>query len=109
MAQRVTVLMIDDVDGQEANETVTFGLDGVQYEIDLHATNASQLRADLKVWVDNGRRAGGRKTSRRAIGSTSSRDERAKIRDWAQKNGHSIGDRGRIAQPIVDAYHATTA
>lgn len=109
MAQRVTVLMIDDVDGQEATETVTFGLDGVQYEIDLHATNASQLRAGLQDWIVNGRRAGGRKSSRRVAGSTSSRDERAKIREWARKNGHSVGDRGRIAQPIVDAYRAAKA
>jgi hypothetical protein len=45
MAQKVTVALIDDLDGHDAEETVTFGLDGKAYEIDLSASNARKLRA----------------------------------------------------------------
>src|SRR5690625_8015900 len=51
MAQKVKVLLIDDVDGTDAVETVSFGLDGVQYEIDLNEENAAKLRDDLANWV----------------------------------------------------------
>ena len=44
MAQRVQVILEDDIDGGPADETVTFGLDGVTYEIDLSEKNASALR-----------------------------------------------------------------
>ena len=44
MAQKVQVLLVDDIDGSEATETVSFGLDGVAYEIDLSSGNAGQLR-----------------------------------------------------------------
>ena len=51
MAQKVQVLLVDDLDGSEATETVTFGLDGVSYEIDLSSGNASKLRKDLpSMW-----------------------------------------------------------
>ena len=43
MAKRVQVVLEDDVDGSPADETVSFGLDGVSYEIDLSAANASRV------------------------------------------------------------------
>src|SRR4029079_4615024 len=67
MAKKVTVTLVDDFDGEgSADETVEFGLDGVSYEIDLSSKNASKLRADLKQWVDAGRRVGGRRRGRSA-------------------------------------------
>ncbi len=44
MAQRVQTLLIDDLDGGEAEGTVRFGLDGAEYEIDLSAGHADALR-----------------------------------------------------------------
>jgi hypothetical protein len=42
MAKKVTVSLIDDFDGKQADETVQFGLDGVSYEIDLSEKNAKK-------------------------------------------------------------------
>src|ERR1700689_52566 len=62
MAKKVTVTLVDDFDGEgAADETVEFGLDGVTYEIDLSAKNATKLRHDLKQWVEASRRVGGRR------------------------------------------------
>lgn len=61
MAQKVFVSLVDDIDGSEADETVEFGLDGVNYEIDLSAENAEELRDALAQYVEHARRAGGRK------------------------------------------------
>ena len=57
MAQRTQVLLIDDLDGSSADETVAFGLDGSAYEIDLSAKNANQLRKSLASYVSSGRKS----------------------------------------------------
>ena len=61
MAQSVRLVLIDDVDGTEADQTVTFALDGVSYEIDLNDQHATQLRHDLGAWIEHARRVGGRR------------------------------------------------
>lgn len=106
MAQRVQITLEDDLDGGEAVETVTFGLDGVTYEIDLNEKNAAGLRDALAAYVGVGRRVSGRKTSRTRSASSSpgKSDELAKIREWARANGHEVADRGRISQKVRDAY-----
>jgi hypothetical protein len=105
MAQRVQVLLVDDIDGGDAAETVTFALDGVTYEIDLSENNAAQLRGALARWVEGARRVSGRaqrgRAPRRAGGA-----ETARIRAWAKENGHPVSDRGRIPQEIRQAYDA---
>lgn len=109
MAQRVQIHMIDDLNGEEAQETVRFSLDGSEYEIDLTADNASELRSTLSQYVDGARKAsGGRKNHGGQRGSSTSRakrDEVQQIRQWAQDNGHNPSSRGRISQSIVDAYN----
>lgn len=105
MAQRVQYMLVDDIDGSEAAETVSFSLDGVSYEIDLNAANAKKLRDALASWVGHARRSGGRKSSRRA-GATSGprRGDLGAVREWARKNGHQVSDRGRISAGILAAY-----
>jgi hypothetical protein len=105
MAQRVQYMLVDDIDGTEAVETVTFSLDGVSYEIDLTAANAKKLRNDLGTWVGSARRSGGRKSSRRG-GATGGqrRGDLSAVRQWARKNGHQVSDRGRISAEILAAY-----
>ena len=44
MAQKIQTLFIDDLDGSAAEGTVRFGLDGTEYEIDLNAGHAKELR-----------------------------------------------------------------
>ncbi|QOR71415.1 Lsr2 family protein [Ruania alkalisoli] len=105
MAQKVRVLLIDDIDGSDAEETVTFALDGVTYEIDLNAKNAAKLRDDLAPWVGSARRSGGRKVSGRKVGgSRSGSSDAQKIREWAKANGYQVSDRGRVSAEIREAY-----
>ncbi|GGM83637.1 Lsr2 family protein [Longimycelium tulufanense] len=110
MAQKVTVQLIDDLDGGTAAETVTFALDGVTYEIDLSETNAGILREALAEFVAAARRAGGTAngTGRRRPSSTitppARREELQAIREWARAHGHTVSDRGRISAEIMNAY-----
>ncbi|WP_153397287.1 histone-like nucleoid-structuring protein Lsr2 [Ornithinicoccus halotolerans] len=112
MAQRVQVILVDDMTGGEASETVEFALDGVSYEIDLSDENAAKLRDDLAPWIGMARRSGGRRqTRRRGAGSSGSssparNEELSKIREWAREQGYQVSERGRVAQEIKDAYHA---
>ena len=65
MAQRVNVVLADDIDGNDASETVSFALDCVDYEIDLSDQHASDLREALALYIGHGRRTGGRRRSGR--------------------------------------------
>ncbi|MDJ1131988.1 histone-like nucleoid-structuring protein Lsr2 [Streptomyces iconiensis] len=107
MAQKVQVLLVDDLDGGEADETVTFALDGKTYEIDLTTANADKLRGALEPYLKSGRRTGGRsargKGGRAASGGGSSQDT-AKIRAWAKEQGYEVNDRGRVPASIREAY-----
>ncbi len=57
MAQKIQTLLVDDIDGSEAESTVRFGLDGTSYEIDLSAAHATELRGALARFVTAGRKA----------------------------------------------------
>ncbi|MBA0048556.1 Lsr2 family protein [Mycobacteroides sp. LB1] len=110
MAKRVTVTLVDDIDGKAlADETVEFGIDGTTYKIDLSSKNAEKLRSQLLTWIEHARREGrrnrgGSKSSRGR--STEDRGQSPAIREWARKNGHDISSRGRIPAEIVDAFNA---
>ena len=105
MAQRVEVVLIDDIDGGDAEETVTFALDGVTYEIDLSDKNAKKLRDDFANWTGHARRAGAAKgPSRRRAAGSAKRTDLAAVREWARANGHAVSDRGRISAEIQSAY-----
>jgi hypothetical protein len=111
MAQRIVTELTDDTDGKPADETVTFALDGREYEIDLTAKNAAALRKAFDVYVKHGRRVGGRpvRSSSRAGSSSSPSkgdvDTRA-VREWAGKNGYELSARGRIPAKVMEAYRA---
>ena len=106
MAQKVMITLIDDTDGSTADETVSFSLDGVNYEIDLTAENAAKLRDAMAPWVGHARRAGGRKaTARKTRGSGGGgSSDAAKVREWARANGYTVSDRGRIPAEVTEAY-----
>lgn len=108
MAQRVQVQLVDDLNGEEAQETVRFGVDGTDYEIDLTTENAQHLRSTLSEYVEKSRKAkGGRKTSSNSSTSISrtKREDTQQIRQWAQDNGYNPSSRGRITKSIIDAYN----
>ena len=103
MAQQVNIVLVDDIDGSEAEETVSFALDGKEYEIDLSAKNAAKLRAVFAPYVGHARRAASRRRGARgAAGGPSPAD----IRAWARDNGFDVPDRGRVSSEVRDAYTA---
>lgn len=107
MAKKVQVLLVDDVDKESpADETVTFSLDGVSYEIDLTSANAAKLRDSLAVWIGHAERTGGRRSSGRSSGSSGkgTRRDVSAIREWARSNGYDISERGRISTEVQEAY-----
>ncbi|MGH1563811.1 histone-like nucleoid-structuring protein Lsr2 [Mumia sp. DW29H23] len=111
MAQKIQVILVDDIDGGDAEETISFALDGVSYEIDLSAKNAKKLRDALAPYVAEARKArgsrrrpgGGGGAGRRRGGAASSASE---IREWARENGYEVSERGRVSEEVRAAYEA---
>ena len=103
MAQKVQVILVDDIDGGSATETVSFSLDGTAYEIDLNQANASRMRDALAPYVGTARRLGGRSSAGKGR-SRGRNNKTAEIRAWARDNGHKVNERGRIPGDIVAAY-----
>ena len=105
MAQKVQVILVDDIDGGSADETVSFSLDGVSYEIDLSTKNAAAFRDSLAQYVGTARKVGGRSSGRTGRRRSAGGDNRtAQIREWARANGQKVNDRGRISATVVEAY-----
>lgn len=106
MAQKVNIVLVDDIDHTDADETVSFGLDGKNYEIDLNTKNATALREALAPYVGHARRSGG--TTRRAAAArgTSSRSSAGDIREWAKANGFEVSERGRLSANVLAAFEA---
>ena len=108
VAKRVNVMLVDDLDGSAAQETVSFGLDGRQYDVDLSAAHAAQLRDGLAAFVAVARRGDDR--GRRRAASTNGarpdvdRERTASVREWARAHGHDVSDRGRISKTVMQAY-----
>jgi hypothetical protein len=106
VAQKVQVILVDDIDGGDAEETVLFALDGVSYEIDLSSKNAGKLRDSLAAYVGSARKsagrggARGRGRGRQARQSTSSVNT-SEVRAWAKQHGYEVSERGRIPANIV--------
>jgi hypothetical protein len=107
MAQRVTVELEDDLDGGPAEETVRFGVDGSEYEIDLSKKNATAFRRKLAPFIDHARKAG-RGQRRRPGRTTSSRQRSGDVRAWAKDQGIAVNARGRIPANVVERYEAAT-
>jgi hypothetical protein len=112
MAKQIITVLTDDLDGGDADRTIEFGLDGVNYTIDLSEKNAGKLRKALDPYLSGASRVGrsgrsGRIASRgSAVTSRSNRDQNQAIREWATKNGYEVSERGRIPASIAEAFHA---
>lgn len=119
MAQRTTVMLVDDLDGTDADESLEFGLDGATYEIDLTHAHAAVLRDALAPYVGHARRTGrgpaaprrrrasstSTSSSSRSSSAAGGRDQNKAIRDWAARHGHPLAARGRIPAAVSDAFH----
>ncbi|MFF4509067.1 Lsr2 family protein [Streptomyces sp. NPDC001401] len=107
MAQKTIVLLTDDLTGGDADETLTFGLDGRTFEIDLNDKNAKKLRTALAPYIEKGRKTGGRSsvgTRGRGSAARGSSEDTAAIRSWAKEHGYEVNDRGRVPASIREAY-----
>lgn len=137
MATIRTVSLIDDLDGQPADGTLRFALDGTDYEIDVHNANADEIRRAFTRWIEAGRKVPGQRRAHANGGSTTRKrstttvplprvpaveqgqvaiptgreltaEQRAMCRAWARTQGISVAERGRIAQETVDKWWGAT-
>ena len=110
MAQKIQTLLIDDLDGSEAEGTVRFGLDGTDYEIDLNAEHAQALRDALARYVHAARKAGGsaRRPARGGRRASASGVDSTEVREWAKAQGIDVKDRGRVPAELVVKFKAAT-
>jgi hypothetical protein len=109
MARKVHVQLIDDLSGQDADETIRFSVDGADYEIDLTADHATELRGTLEKYVAHARGLRGTPDRRGARTTPTGREETRRIRDWARAHGYNPSARGRFSQDIKQAYDAAQA
>lgn len=105
MAQHTKVVLTDDVDGGPATETVRFGLDGSEYEIDLTAKNARALRDVLSTRAGAGRKIGSLGSTRAFTRVVTDHDPAA-LRAWARAHDIELPTRGKIPDEIVAQYRA---
>jgi hypothetical protein len=107
MATRTIKSLVDDTDGSEAQETVTFGLEGTTYEIDLSDQNAKKLRDALEPWVEKARKTGGRRRAQSNKLSPLDKGEISIMRAWLQEHGHDVSTRGRISAKLRELYNSS--
>lgn len=108
MAKKTTVTLVDDLDGTQAEEQVTFAVDGRSYEIDLSTANGARLRDALAPFISAARRTGSRRASGAATAvsrPSTDREQNQAIREWAVQQGMKISERGRIPSNVLEAYH----
>ncbi len=103
MAQKVNIVLVDDLDGTEASETVSFALDGTSYEIDLTDANAAALREALGGYVGHARKVSGGSRRARKSGPASTSNTKD-VREWAKGQGMAVSERGRISADVQHAY-----
>lgn len=101
--RRIIIETHSDLSDEEGAETLRFGLEGKQYEIDLTETEAQSLKEALKPYVEAGRRPS---KAARGVKTAVQNPETARARAWAQSEGYGLGARGRINQHIWDAWAA---
>jgi hypothetical protein len=101
MAQKVSVLLVDDIDGSDAHETIKFGLDGTSYEIDVNSDHGQQLREALELYVKKARKVTGAARPARGRRGSENDARNKEIRDWAREQNLAVNDRGRIPAGIV--------
>jgi nucleoid-associated protein Lsr2 len=104
LAQRITVVLEDDLEGGPADETVRFGFGGADYEIDLSKKNATALRKQLAPFIEHARKAG--RAQPRRPGRTAASQRSGDIRAWAKEHGLAVSERGRIPASVVEQYNA---
>lgn len=111
VAQKVEVLLVDDLDGGKADETVSLGLDGAQYEIDLSNGNATKLREALAPYLGAARKTGGRRATKSSSRKAPQTDGPTthEVREWAKSAGLKVSARGRIPADVYVKFQEAQA
>ncbi|MGC5171284.1 histone-like nucleoid-structuring protein Lsr2 [Micromonospora sp. DT81.3] len=104
MAKKTITTYIDDIDGSDADGTVTFSFDSKLYEIDLSSKNRKKLVDALEPFIKAARSAGGSRRSTSSSARGASRTDLASVRAWARDNGHEVSERGRVPASVIEAY-----
>jgi hypothetical protein len=104
MAQKVTVVLEDDLTGGPAEQTIRFAFEGTDYEIDLNAKNAAKFSKQLAPYLEHARRAG--RAQSRPGRTVANRQRSGEIRAWAKEHGLAVSERGRIPASVVEQYNA---
>ena len=112
MAKETVEVLVDDLDGSEALESVRIGWNGQWRELELSEKNLAALsRTFDKFWnVARPVREAGTSRRRRSAGSTSARSTNGQrdpkaIRVWAKENGLPVPSRGRIPRDVEEQYN----
>jgi hypothetical protein len=117
MAKSTVEVLVDDLDGSEAAETVRIGWNGQWRELELSEKNLAALSKSFDRYWDVGRpvRAastdGGRRRAPTGVKSRSAavpRDPKA-IRVWADEQGIAVPSRGRIPRDVEARYNSAVA
>jgi hypothetical protein len=104
--QKLEVQLEDDLTGGPAEETVTFGVDGREYQIDLNAKHAATFRKQLAAFVERARLVG-RHRPRSTARSAASRERSREIRAWAEQQGFEVAGHGRLPAQVIQEYERT--
>jgi hypothetical protein len=105
MAKSYIEVLVDDIDGSQAVESVQLGWNGQWRQLELSEKNLNALSKAIDRFWDAGHpvSAAG---SRRRRGATTGRDPKA-IRAWALANGIEVPSRGRIPGDVERRYKAS--
>jgi nucleoid-associated protein Lsr2 len=113
MARKITEMIISDLNPEKelpADETVSFALDGIGYEIDLTDADAGRLRNAMFEFVDAARPVSrhqrGGSPGRKGKRDSAARHHSAAVRAWAQENGIPVSALGRIPVDVLQQYDA---
>ncbi|TKJ95540.1 hypothetical protein PlfCFBP13513_17085 [Plantibacter flavus] len=110
MAQKIVTTLVDDLDGSELKQgegkTITFGLEGSAYEIDLSEKNEKALRTALEPFLKVARTSSKSKASTSASSTRTSKEELSAARSWLRANGHDVSDRGRIPVALLEKFRS---
>lgn len=105
------VVYIDDIDGSEGAEEVAFSYRGKAYVIDLGPANRERMDKTFAEFIEHARNDGVMPApGRRASVSgptrkpTPNREHSQRVREWGRANGFDVADRGRIPEPLTEAF-----
>ncbi|MDQ0869062.1 hypothetical protein QFZ70_001535 [Arthrobacter sp. V1I9] len=105
MAKETITIVRDDLDGSENAKSYKFGWGDDQYEIDLSENNAKELQDFLAKYIDAAAKVTNRlPRSERSSAPKSNKEELARVREWAAKEGLKVNPRGRISGDVLKAY-----